>query len=111
MGLWTLPGGRVEVGETLVEAVKREVTEETALSIEVIGLAGYRESILAEAVGDRGRHFVILPFAARWVAGEVALNEELGDSRWMPIAEVSGLSTTEGLKAILVQAEALLGSA
>jgi ADP-ribose pyrophosphatase YjhB (NUDIX family) len=111
MGLWTLPGGRVEVGETLVEAVKREVVEETALSIEVIGLAGYRERILAEAVGDRGRHFVILPFAARWVAGEVALNEELGDSRWMPIAEVSGLSTTEGLKAILVQAEALLGSA
>jgi 8-oxo-dGTP diphosphatase len=110
-GLWTLPGGRVEVGETLVDAVKREVAEETALSIDVVGLAGYRESILSEAVGDRGRHFVILPFAARWVAGEVALNEELGDSRWMKVAEVSTLQTTEGLKAILERAESLLTSA
>ena len=110
-GLWTLPGGRVEVGETLVEAVTREVAEETALTIDVVGLAGYRESILAEAVGDRGRHFVILPFAARWVAGDVTLNEELSDCRWMPVSAVTGLPTTEGLKAILEQAERLLISA
>ncbi len=109
-GLWTLPGGRVEVGETLVDAVKREVAEETALTIDVVGLAGYRESILPEAVGDRGRHFVILPFAARWVSGEVTLNEELGDSRWIRVAEVTGFPTTEGLKAILEQAERLAGS-
>lgn len=110
-GLWTLPGGRVEVGETLVEAVKREVMEETGLSIDVIDLAGYRESILADAVGDRGRHFVILPFAARWVSGEVVLNEELSESRWMPISAVSDLQTTEGLLDILRRAERLLGSA
>lgn len=110
-GLWTLPGGRVEVGETLVEAVRREVLEETGLTIDVIGLAGYRESILPTAVGDRGRHFVILPFAAHWVAGEVALNDELDDSRWMPIDDAVGLQTTEGLLKILRQAEKLLGSA
>jgi 8-oxo-dGTP diphosphatase len=106
-GLWTLPGGRVEVGETLVAAVKREVLEETALSIDVIGLAGYRESILPQAVGDRGRHFVILPFAARWISGEVKLNDELDDSRWITIDAVAGLPTTEGLIDILRQAERL----
>ena len=106
-GLWTLPGGRVEVGETLVTAVQREVLEETALTIEVIGLAGYRESILPEAVGDRGRHFVILPFAARWISGDVQLNDELDDSRWMAIDAVAGLQTTEGLIGILRQAERL----
>jgi 8-oxo-dGTP diphosphatase len=110
-GLWTLPGGRVEVGERLVDAVTREVMEETGLTIDVIGLAGYRESILPDAVGDRGRHFVILPFAARWVAGEVALNDELDDSRWLSIDAVTGLQTTEGLLDILRRAEKLLGSA
>lgn len=110
-GLWTLPGGRVEVGEKLVDAVTREVMEETGLSIDVIGLAGYRESILADAVGDRGRHFVILPFAACWVAGDVTLNDELDDSRWLPIDDVNGLQTTEGLLDILRRAEKLLGSA
>jgi ADP-ribose pyrophosphatase YjhB (NUDIX family) len=110
-GLWTLPGGRVEVGETLVEAVRREVLEETGLTIDVIDLAGYRESILPDAVGDRGRHFVILPFAARWVAGEVTLNDELDDSRWMPVDAVTALQTTEGLLNILRRAEKLLGSA
>ncbi len=63
-GSWTLPGGRVELGETLVAAVTREVFEETALTIRVKALAGYREVILDEAVEGRERHFVILPFAA-----------------------------------------------
>ena len=98
------------VGERLVDAVMREVMEETGLTIDVIGLAGYSESILPDGVGDRGRHFVILPFAARWVAGEVMLNEELDDSRWMPVETVTGLPTTEGLLDILRRAEKLLGS-
>lgn len=107
-GFWTLPGGRVEVGERLVDAVTREVMEETGLTIDVIGLAGYRESILPDAVGDRGRHFVILPFAARWIAGDVTLNDELDDSRWLPIEAITDLQTTEGLLEILRRAEKLL---
>lgn len=107
-GFWTLPGGRVEVGERLVDAVTREVMEETGLTIDVIALAGYRESILPDAVGDRGRHFVILPFAARWIAGDVTLNDELDDSRWLPIEAITDLQTTEGLLEILRRAEKLL---
>lgn len=110
-GLWTLPGGRVEVGETLVDAVIREIAEETALTINVIGLAGYREIILPEAVGARGRHFVILPFAARWLSGEIALNDELAEGRWMAVDAVRDLSTTEGLLEILRQAETLAAAA
>ena len=64
-GLYTLPGGRVEFGETLHEAVTREIIEETALDIDIVGLAGYREMIMHE----HQRHFVILSFAARWRSG------------------------------------------
>jgi 8-oxo-dGTP diphosphatase len=51
---------------------------------------------------------VILPFAAEWIAGEVKLNEELGDHRWCAINEISALPTTPGLLEILHQAEALI---
>ena len=66
--LFTLPGGVVECGETLEEAITREVLEETALSIEPVGLAGHREVIACDAEKRVERHFVILSFAARWLA-------------------------------------------
>ena len=50
-GMWSLPGGVVETGETLIEAVQREVREETSIEIEPMALAGYRESITPDAEG------------------------------------------------------------
>ena len=61
----------------------REVREETQLAIEPVALAGHREVIVRDAQGRVERHFVILCFAARWLAGEPVLNEELDDARWL----------------------------
>jgi ADP-ribose pyrophosphatase YjhB (NUDIX family) len=106
--LYTFPGGAVEVGETLHEAVAREVREETQLSIEPVGYAGYREAIVRDAQGAVERHFVIFCFAARWVAGEPVLNEELDDARWVVPADLAGLRTTDGLAEIAAAALALI---
>ena len=110
-GVFTLPGGGVEAGETLREAVIREVMEETALTIEPLALAGYREAIARDADGKVERHFVILPFAARFIAGDVVLNEELADGRWLVPSELAGLKTTEGLAEIVRAAYAIAGAA
>src|SRR5438105_4919222 len=66
-GVFTLPGGVVEAGETLHQAIVREVMEETGIAIEPVALAGEREFITRDATGQVARHFVILCFACRWI--------------------------------------------
>ncbi|MCK9908958.1 NUDIX hydrolase [Microbacteriaceae bacterium K1510] len=111
LSLYTLPGGVVEAGETLAEAVTREIREETALTIEPVALAGHREVIARDRDGRVERHFVILSFAARWIAGEPVLNDELDDARWLTPADLAGLETTEGLAEIVAAAIVLAGKA
>lgn len=106
-GLFTLPGGGVEAGETLHEAMMREVREETALTVAPIGLAGHREVVLRDDAGRVARHFVILAFAARWLAGEPVLNVELAEWRWIAPTDLAMLKTTEGLGEIVQAAFAL----
>ena len=105
-GFYSLPGGRVEFGETLHAALHREITEETALTIEIAGLAAWRE-VMPTAEGSG--HFVILSFAAHWSAGEPVLNEELDDSRWLAPDALGELKTTPGLLDVLQSARRVLG--
>jgi ADP-ribose pyrophosphatase YjhB (NUDIX family) len=107
--LYTLPGGVVEAGETLAEAVRREVAEETGLAIEPSGLAGYREAISRETDGRVLRHFIILAFAAHWQGGEPTLNDELSEAHWIAPEELATFRTTEGLAEIVDAAFAVLG--
>src|SRR5258705_6389771 len=79
-GFYSLPGGRVEFGESLHAALHREVAEETALKIEIIGLSGWRE-VLPGTSG--GGHYLSMSFAARCGSGDPVLNEELDEFRWL----------------------------
>lgn len=103
-GVFTLPGGVVEAGETLHQALVREIAEETAIEIEPVALAGHREMIAHDKTGKVERHFIILAFAARWISGEPRLNEELAEARWLKPDEIKPLKTTDGLHEIIVAA-------
>ena len=104
LGLWTMPGGVVEAGETLTEALVREIAEETAMIVEPVALVGHREVMVRDDEQRVSRHFVIMCFAARWISGEPQLNEELAEARWLRPEELAGLKTTEGLAEIVAAA-------
>ena len=104
-GFYSLPGGRVEFGETLHTALHREVDEETALKIEIAGLAGWRE-VVPGASG--GGHYVIMSFAARWGSGEPVLNDEHDDFRWLAPEALGDLKITDGLPEIIEAARRVL---
>jgi 8-oxo-dGTP diphosphatase len=104
-GLYSVPGGRVEFGETLHAALHREVDEETALKIDIVGLAGWRE-VLPGTAGSG--HYLIMSFAARWSSGEPILNDELDDFRWMAPDALGELKLTAGLEEVIETARRLL---
>jgi 8-oxo-dGTP diphosphatase len=107
-GFYSLPGGRVEFGESLHTALHREVDEETALKIEIAGLAGWRE-VLPGTGGGSG-HYLIMSFAARWISGEPVLNEELDDFRWLAPYDLGDLKLTGGLQEVIRSAHGLIGA-
>ena len=108
-GFHTLPGGVVEAGETLKQAVIREVREETQIHIDPVALAGYREMILRDDSGRTSRHFVIICFASRWLAGEpVPAPAEIAEAAWRLPEELEDLKTTDGLSEIVAEAMAKL---
>ena len=103
-GFWSLPGGRVEFGESLHTALAREVDEEAGLKIDIVALAGWREVL----PGAGGGHYLIMSFAARWVACEPRLNEEHDDFKWVEPGRFGDLKLTGGLPEVVEAARRLI---
>jgi ADP-ribose pyrophosphatase YjhB (NUDIX family) len=99
-GLWTVPGGRLETGETLAQAVAREVQEETGLVVEVGGLA-----CVVERMGDN-YHFVILDYLARVIGGTLMAASDARAAKFVDRDELATLPLTDGLMPLVERARA-----
>ncbi|MCU1306391.1 MAG: hydrolase [Acidobacteriaceae bacterium] len=82
-GEWSLPGGGLELGETLRQGVAREVVEETGLQVEVLDVAGVFDRILPDSNGRPQFHYVLIDYVCRVQGGELRAAGDVTDARWV----------------------------
>jgi 8-oxo-dGTP diphosphatase len=102
-GRWSIPGGAVEVGESLRAAGQREVREECGIAVRAGAVAGVFETILPDAGGRTRYHYVIVDFFADYVAGELQASSDSADARWVTRDELEHYDVTEKARELLVQ--------
>ena len=108
-GEWSLPGGAVELGETLAAAVAREVREETSLDVVVGPVVEVLDSIRRDAAGRAEYHYVIVDYACRVRGGtptDAARGTDAADVRWVPIDELDQYRVTSTAMAVIRKARA-----
>jgi len=97
--LWVMPGGKIDLGEPILEALKREVHEEVGLEVEVQGLIDVFEHLTP---GEENCHFVILYYRCRPLYCDLVCNEhEVVEAAWVPCGELSGYTMPAGARFIL----------
>ncbi len=110
VGLYSFPGGAVEVGETLREAALRELDEEVGLGAEILGLIDHVEPIVRDGARVRS-HYVIAAFAARWTRGDARRGDEIDDVVWIDPELAANWPTTPELPRLAKEAARIVRSA
>jgi mutator protein MutT len=100
-GEWSLPGGAVDVGETLQECVVREIREETGLEVEVGAVIEVFDRIMHDVEGRVQYHYVLVDYVCRPVGGTPAAASDVADVAWADPGALAGFSLTEKATAVI----------
>lgn len=93
-GEWSIPGGTLELGETLLGGVERELLEETAIQVHVVDLIDVFERIFRDEAGRTQYHFVILDYLCEFISGEARAGSDVTDVAWVPQTDLERYSLT-----------------
>ena len=100
-GYWSLPGGGVEAGERLEDAIRREVFEETGLEVSVGSIATVFERIMPDLSGRCEYHYVLIDFYCTPVGGELRPGDDSNRAEWLEIGALPELRMTEGTREVI----------
>jgi 8-oxo-dGTP diphosphatase len=103
MGEWSIPGGVMELGETVREAVKREALEETGLEVETKDLLGTFDRVVRDESNRIQYHFVLIDFLCCRVSGELQAAGDAAEARWFTWEEVCKLPLAEDTAEVIRQ--------
>jgi len=103
-GYWSLPGGLVELGERLEDAVKREIQEETNLLVEPVRLFEIFERIMRDAQGRTEYHYVLADYVCKIVGGELRAGDDVSRAEWARRSELGRYRLTEGTREVIERA-------
>jgi len=102
-GMWSVPGGLVEIGERVRDAAVREAMEETGLSVELVERLGVVDKIMRDDDGRVRYHFIIVQFLARIVEGEARAMDDALEARWAEPSEFRSYELTASLREFLTE--------
>jgi len=103
-GWWSLPGGALEIGESLDQAVRREVLEETSLIVEPVRVFEIFERIMRDPAGAPEYHYVLIDYVCRVIGGEPCAGDDVCRVAWMRPEELKNLQITEGTLGVIERA-------
>ncbi len=103
-GYWSLPGGLVETGETVQDAVRREVREETGLRVEPVELFEIFERIIRDAKGRAEYHYILFDYVCKVEGGTLRPGGDVSRAAWVPRAKLGQYRITEGTREVIERA-------
>ena len=106
-GLWSIPGGMLELGESLVEGIRREVREEVGLEVRVLEIVEVLDRVIYDDDGKIEYHYVLVDYVCKPLSGTLRVADDADAAEWVNRRDVSSYEITKGTPAVIEKAFAV----